>query len=227
MTRPTLHLLNSCIYYLWSTLVLSLIGTQLTSCSQQVFVPPQNEDILPAMKEYNEGYKEKDSVDLLAELVALVERSRLIWHQTKEKISDTYSYTDDFISGLVPSASTVITVTNGQITSRKYHRNSSPIEHWVEKGTSIGSHKDGAAEPLTLDKMYEKCLETVLKRNPRSAKFTVATFPDGTLRECWSWACRAVDDAADGIAISSITYIGFNKADTRNEIKSYDGCLSK
>ncbi len=168
--------------------------------------------------------KEEVVTNPLAELIAFVEKSELAWQMTKKNISDTYSYSVNFTSGLAPPAKTIISVTKGRVTERMYSRDNWPQKDWVEAEKQIGSHKRGAS-PVTIDKLYWECLNTVLTRDPRSASFTVSTFSDGTLQYCTSWPCGAVDDASDGVSISSIKYVGFadERASSKSD-KSYDGC---
>lgn len=165
----------------------------------------------------------QESPDKLSDLISLAEKSKKSWEATKAKISDSYSYTIFFSSGLAPSARTDFIVASGKVVSRKYHRNSSPIEEWTEGADAIGTHRMGA-QPATIDALYDECLNIVLKRRPECSSFTVTTFPDGTLKDCYNWPCGLVDDAAHGVQIGEISYPGFSNNLNHSEKKSYDGC---
>jgi hypothetical protein len=193
-------------------LLLALMGCQENLREKQAdIILPKKEEIL---------------VNPLAELVALAERSKARWLETKKRIADTYSYAVHFTSGLAPSNQTVIQVTNGKVTSRVFHRDglgSLKEENWREEGLAIGTHRGAAAAPMTIDQLYAGCLDEVLKRDPYSATYSVTTFADGTLASCYSWPCGAVDDAASGITLKKLNYKGFDSG-VDVMIKEFAGC---
>lgn len=170
------------------------------------------------------NYVNADSIEALT---ALVEESKATWEATKNTIDNNYSYKVPWASVFGFGSVTRLIVEAGKVYYREYEEwGKDDNRHWIEKGLDVGTHKQGAAA-ITIDALYDECLNVILKQPEHSATFYVGTFPDGTLQYCSLWPCGAVDDASDGFHINDLEYQGYKESEGLSRELEYEGCLEE
>ncbi|MES2265724.1 MAG: hypothetical protein V4520_03120 [Bacteroidota bacterium] len=140
-----------------------------------------------------------------------LDTSRKAWQEYKVIINNSYSY--KVYSGSVFGGyhETRITVQNGQVTERLfivgiYPPNSPNLEiksTWTETGVQIGSHKDGAADAITLDQVYAKAPSLInVDRRNNDIYFEVDS--KGLISLCGYNEKGCMDDCFNGLHIKDI-----------------------
>ena len=141
------------------------------------------------------------------------EKSYQTWLTFKESSDNSYKYMVERSSWVGATWQTTITVTKGKITQRHYKTTYTgnsvggiPQEtlEWVENENEINSHKDsGAAEPVTLDVIYDKARnDWLIKR--KNAKTYFEAHNNGLLSLCGYFEDNCADDCFVGIDIPFI-----------------------
>jgi hypothetical protein len=132
------------------------------------------------------------------------------WRDFKASSNNSYRYMVSTGSWAGSRSETIVTVENGQVVGRSYVskvRGDSSIqmvirEHWEEDASSLGSHT-GGAEPLTLDKIYQRAKSDWLKKR-EDAETYFETRNNGMISLCGYVPNGCVDDCFRGITIDYI-----------------------
>ncbi len=152
------------------------------------------------------------------------------WQELKAKHSGNYSYKVRWSSFAGFGRETEIVVRNNKVVERRYREfNNRPVlpvappkpgkpapkppqgKTWVEKGTDLGSHKQGAAIK-TLDELYAEAKRVLGRELPQFQKRYLRFNKQGLLLSCFTVDTRIADDApTKGVIISSITLGGDKK----------------
>lgn len=144
------------------------------------------------------------------------EKSHKAWLDFKEHHADSYRYTVVDNSWVGFSWETTITVVDGQVTQRHFKYtspddlNDIPEEEieWIENGSKVGSHKNQAAEPLTMDQVYTKAeKEWLIKR--KNAKTYFETGKNKLIFSCGYVVNGCMDDCFIGIHVKNIEFLSF------------------
>jgi hypothetical protein len=132
------------------------------------------------------------------------------WESFKASTGNSYSYVVYNSSWVGASWQTEITVTNGEVTQRRFKMISAqglgeiPLaeKEWVETKSEINSHSTGAT-PLTLDEIYEKASTDWLSKRKSATTYFEAD-NNGLISVCGYVEDGCQDDCFVGIHISSI-----------------------
>jgi hypothetical protein len=131
------------------------------------------------------------------------ETSYRAWQDFKAACGNSYRYEVAIDSWVGSTSRTVITVTDGTVTQRSWkHQYEDIEEEWTENAAEIGTH-DYAAEPRTLDEVYDKARnEWLIKRENTQVFFE--TGDNGMIFLCGYVDDRCADDCLQGITITRI-----------------------
>ena len=139
------------------------------------------------------------------------EQSRKVWLAFKKSANNNYSYTVKTASWTGFGDSTIISVSNGIVSGRKYNSytidggtgQTSTRESWTETSTNLNTHQSGAS-PINLDAVYEKAANEWLKADKKQNNIYFETKNQGIISTCGYVANGCQDDCFIGIRISNI-----------------------
>jgi hypothetical protein len=141
------------------------------------------------------------------------ENSQKAWLDFKESTDNSYQYTVTSGTWAGSSWETTISVSNGEITQRHFKYTiteglsddiSEEDLEWTENENGIGSHDFGiAAEPMSLDEVYNKAKEDWLVKR-ENTKTYFDTENNGLISRAGYVDNNCVDDCFVGIKIKSI-----------------------
>ena len=163
----------------------------------------------------------------------ILEQSRNIWEEEKEKCLGNYSYRVSWSSWTGFGNETIIIVRDNRVIERQYRAFSTPQinspttnrKNWKEEGSFIGSHKDGHP-PKTLDQLYIEASNLMKQPIPPHHRPYLRLDQNNLLLACYTRDTRIADDAPiNGVRITSIS-LGINdKLMPDNKHPSYDQWL--
>lgn len=144
------------------------------------------------------------------------DKSYKAWISFKKASNNSYKYTVNGSTWVGPAWQTVITVVNGKITQRHFrytalegfedHIPQEALE-WTEDENEIDSHEHAAAaEPLTLDQIYDHARNIWLKKR-KDGKTYFEAKNNGLISSCGFVPDNCADDCFSGISIGSIEKI--------------------
>ncbi|MDD2474589.1 MAG: hypothetical protein PHI32_01615 [Dysgonamonadaceae bacterium] len=141
------------------------------------------------------------------------EKSYKTWLNFKELSDNSYKYKVSRASWVGITWETTITVTKGTITQRHFKlvyteksEDNIPTktEEWTENENEINTHTDsGAAEPITLDVIYENAQNDWLVKK-RNREIYFETKNNGLISLCGYVEDQCADDCFVGINIAFI-----------------------
>ena len=148
------------------------------------------------------------------------EQSRKLWLAFKKSANNNYSYTVKTASWAGFGDSTIITVSNGIVSGRKYTSyttdgatgHTSTRETWTETSTNLNTHQSGAS-PINLDAVYDKAANEWLKADKKQNIIYFEAKNQGMISTCGYIPNGCQDDCFIGIRISSIS--GAQSKDTK------------
>ena len=123
--------------------------------------------------------------------------------------ADSYTYVVPFRSWSGYRDETTITVLNGMIVRREFQSfrldNGAEVglDHWVEEGTQLGSHDQGAPR-RTMEDNYTYCRNQVLIQDPVENSIYFEVDERGILKQCAYFPNNCADDCLMGITIDSL-----------------------
>lgn len=95
------------------------------------------------------------------------------------------------------------------MSSEAYTRNNGAreiSESWEESGSTLGSHPLTGYEAVSIETLYDRCLDEVLPRDGTTNDFTVTFHDDGLLEACFSRPVSCADGCSDGVSIDAVTF---------------------
>ncbi|WP_111306946.1 hypothetical protein [Confluentibacter sediminis] len=141
------------------------------------------------------------------------------------KLEHGTSYTYEMSSGSVFGfgSTTKITVENNIVISRTFesysiyddshnylgYENRLITSSYNETSETIGTHVNGTS-PLTIDELYDTCLNNYLSVDTRTNQVTFAVDDLNVLKDCYYIANGCQDDCSTGIMISKFDWLGLN-----------------
>ncbi|BDD05193.1 hypothetical protein [Aureibacter tunicatorum] len=136
------------------------------------------------------------------------------WEILKAENSDGYSYKIEFQSFAGFGNVTEIIVESGEVVERNYQEytrdlntnEKNIVEEYNEKGASVGSHEKGFS-PLTIDELYETCLQDYLEVDSEANQITFETNDLGIISTCGYFPYNCADDCFIGFSMSSFEWI--------------------
>lgn len=144
-----------------------------------------------------------------------LQESLKTWQQLSEQNEGNYSYTVRWSSFVGFGHETEIIVRDNKVVERRYRTFSnrppaSPAEpafkvsSWVEKGKSLGTHKEGAP-PKTIDELYAEAAKVLERPLSEHERRYVRFDQRGLLLSCFTVDARIADDAPrEGVMITRI-----------------------
>jgi hypothetical protein len=139
--------------------------------------------------------------------------SRNIWLDFKKSVGNNYRYEVTASTWIGYSWKTDITVEGGKVTQRHYKLTPLPDDslnipanrvEWTENANEIGSHtQSSAAQPLTMDQIYDKARTDWLVRRENTMVY-YETKNRGMLSLCGYSPVNCADDCFVGINIAFI-----------------------
>lgn len=146
------------------------------------------------------------------EYIEQLDKSRVIWEESKRTEGNSYQYTTNFMSWTGFGNETTITVEDGLVVKRE-HRSWGPdvnsSSQWQETlALGLGGHKEGAAIK-TIDVLYEECRTLLLTKAAESHSVLLAFNNSGILQRCLFTPKNCADDCSTGIKIDQLTRAGF------------------
>lgn len=141
-----------------------------------------------------------------------LELSREIWLAFKKSANNNYSYTVKSESWAGFGDSTIISVSKGNVSGRKYTSytldgqtgQKTVRDSWTETGTSLNTHPQGAAT-LNMDVVYEKAAKEWLRVDPKQNMIYFEVKNRGMISTCGFVNKGCMDDCFRGIKISNIS----------------------
>lgn len=143
--------------------------------------------------------------NLAADDKARLAESLETWNNVKAECQGNYSYTVVWSSVAGFGWKTEIVMRSNVVVERHYQGFGGEVpKKWVEKGTQLGDHREGAP-PLTLDQLYADA-KLVLARPVADHERRYLTFDrKGLLLSCFTVDTNIADDAPTrGVSIASI-----------------------
>lgn len=155
--------------------------------------------------------------------ISLLKKSMKTWDKLKEECSGNYSYRKRWSSWVGFGNETEIVVRDNKVVERRYKSfpgRPRPVapgqppaaqpkgKSWVEKGSELGSHKEG--HPVrTLDELYAEARKVLSRPVSQFERLGLRLDKQGLLLACYTQDKRIADDApTKGVNISSITLGG-------------------
>jgi hypothetical protein len=139
------------------------------------------------------------------------EKSSKALSNFKKTTNNSYKYTVTGASWVGPAWETTIIAANGKVIQRHFkYTNTQGLVYnipkqeleWTESGSEIGSHKNNGADALTLDQIYDKARQWLLKKDNAETYFE--TKNNGLISVCGYVEDGCQDDCFVGIHIKSI-----------------------
>ena len=139
------------------------------------------------------------------------EQSKKVWLAFKKSANNNYSYTVKTASWAGFGDSTIISVSNGNVSGRKYTSytmdggtgQTSTRESWIENSTNLNSHQSGAST-INLDAVYDKAANEWLKADKKQNTVYFEAKNQGMISTCGYVPNGCQDDCFTGIRISNI-----------------------
>jgi hypothetical protein len=139
------------------------------------------------------------------------EQSKKVWQAFKKSANNNYSYTVKTASWAGFGDSTIIFVSNGIVSGRKYTSyimdggtgQTSTRETWTENSTNLNTHQSGAST-INLDAVYEKAVNDWLKADKKQNTIYFEAKNQGMISTCGYVPNGCQDDCFTGIKISNI-----------------------
>ena len=154
--------------------------------------------------------------------VSLLKKSLRTWSKLKKECSGNYSYRKRWSSWVGFGHETEVVVRDNKVVERRYKsfpgrpREVAPGQppsqpkgkSWVEKGSELGSHKEGHPA-RTLDELYAEARTILSRPVSQFERLGLRVDKQGLLLACYTQDKRIADDApTKGVNISSITLGG-------------------
>lgn len=154
------------------------------------------------------------------------------WETLKTTHLNSYRYTVSTKTPLGHNAKTTITVNDGCITSRTYEvysqyddnntylefKNRIVLNRFYEDANNIETHACNdnlnhfcnAAPALTIDELYNTCLQKYLKVNAATKQITFSVNDENLIKACYYNTQACEDDCFFGIKISDFEWLNNN-----------------
>ncbi|MCE5328492.1 MAG: hypothetical protein LLG01_18985 [Planctomycetaceae bacterium] len=146
--------------------------------------------------------------------VQRLDQSKAAWAKLKADSGGNYEYEVHFQSWVGFGHKTTIVVKDNKVVERRFvktHANRAKVMHigpdgvpredpdpppegWTETGDQIGKHGDGAAEPKTIDTLYDEASQVLQRKLGPDEKLYVDYYPNGVLRFCFWIDTHIADD---------------------------------
>jgi len=151
--------------------------------------------------------------------VSLLKKSLKTWSKLKKECTGNYSYRKRWSSWVGFGHETEVVVRDNKVVERRYKsfpgrpREVAPGQppsqpkgkSWVEKGSELGSHKEGHPA-RTLDELYAEARTILSRPVSQFERLGLRVDKQGLLLACYTQDKRIADDApTKGVNISSIT----------------------
>lgn len=137
--------------------------------------------------------------------------SRGKWLEKREKLNNSYSYTDSHASIFGFGQETIVKVKYGEVVSSvtkkfKFKNRKKIITETITKDWENSSSKD---KPKTLDQLYDEAETVLLRKTSKSLKLIFSFDKSGLLLKACILDTRVMDDApCTGVDITSIQMTG-------------------
>jgi hypothetical protein len=135
-------------------------------------------------------------------------RSRDTFQRYAAEHDGTYWYTRHFDSVFGNGCATTFYVTNGMVTSYTESERSYEDGRWVCGVPSTDFANSTCFEPVTMDVLYEQCLNEVLCQDPRANQLFLQIDARGLLVECGYVPVNCNDDCYQGLGPLLLTADG-------------------
>lgn len=137
-----------------------------------------------------------------------LDASRRAWEQARATSNDSYTYGRSFSSFFGNfSSHTDLVVTAGVVSERRFELilPDAELVTWTETGDEVGSHDDSrAADPLTVDQLYDVCQEILETVDPAQNELLFALDDRGLLQSCTYIPNGCQDDCSRGFRIRDL-----------------------
>ena len=156
----------------------------------------------------NDSSRTDDGVEGLAALRARVRESRRLFDEYATANGNTYRYTRQFQSFTGYACEATIQVTNGavsSITERTRPDRTSDVSSWSTPTTHGPDGGASCAPALTMDQLYDDCLDRALCHDPRSNLLYVTLDARGLLLQCGNVPMNCADDCFEGFDLLLLT----------------------
>ena len=136
------------------------------------------------------------------------------WNTLKKQNNNTYSYTARTSSWTGFGTNTTLTIQNGVAVSRAFEAyqldetNGNKIisDSYFENAENLNTHENGFAT-LTMDDLYNSCLEDYLSVNKKDNTIYFETNTQGIVSICGFVPDNCVDDCFRGFSIESFQWL--------------------
>ncbi|WP_052825764.1 hypothetical protein [Neotamlana nanhaiensis] len=136
------------------------------------------------------------------------------WNSLKEDNGNSYKYTTSWGSWAGFGGKTTMTIQDNQVISRFYESfkidgatgELTIIETFEETLETLNSNNAGSP-PLTIDELYDSCLENYLKVNKNKNTIYFETNDFGLISTCGFVPDNCVDDCFTGFRIDSFEWL--------------------
>lgn len=143
-------------------------------------------------------------------LHAEVKDSLARWQALSAKAGGRYSYTRVFQSFSSYYCSTTIHFDAGKATSRSELSGTDSAREgvkdmlWIENAGELGTHPSACHPLVTLDALYEQCLNDVLCRDPKQNRVHLEFDAAGVLLQCLFVPIDCADDCSQGVDLKAV-----------------------
>jgi len=134
------------------------------------------------------------------------------WNTLKNENGTSYSYEVHFTSAFGFSSVTQITVIENTVVGRSFHsfngleNEADPQNSYEENQQNLNSNQEGAPA-VTIDDLYDTCLEEVLVVDQEANQVFLEVFETGLIRQCIYIPTGCQDDCSSGVSITNFTWI--------------------
>ncbi len=135
------------------------------------------------------------------------------WEEEKPRHENSYRYTVRFSSAFGFSSTTIITVTDGNVTGRDFEAftisgtgTKTVTQRWSETAGDLMSHPEGA-EAVTLDVIYGRCRQQWLTVNTKKHKTYFEKEHNGIISLCGYVPNGCQDDCFEGVRLSAFEWL--------------------
>ncbi|MBD0254793.1 MAG: hypothetical protein ICV83_03660 [Cytophagales bacterium] len=135
------------------------------------------------------------------------------WEEEKPRHENSYRYTVRFSSAFGFNSTTVVTVTDGNVTGRDFESftfngtgTKTVTQRWSETADDLMSHPEGA-EAVTLDVIYGRCREQWLTVNTTKNQTHFEKEHNGIISLCGYRRKGCQDDCFQGVTVSAFEWL--------------------